>query len=218
MLTKTLQAYEAVLSLEPVLPDAFFNAGFFFMRLQNYSRARDCFSRYLKVGEEKEKIKEAKKIIKDLDSHGLDDSSFKEAYDCINRGDNEMGLLKIRDYIEKYPKVWNGWFVLGWVLRKMGRCDDGLMALKKALELGGANSDIQNEMAICLMELGDPQAARKELEFALQKEPENTKIISNLGVLAMKSNRKDEAAAFFRTVMELDPKDPLAKHFLNELI
>ena len=215
--TKVLEAYEAVLSVEPVLPDAYFNAGFFFMRLRDFARARDCFSRYLEVGEESEKKKQTKKIIKDLNSQGLDDSNFKEAYECINRGDDEVGLSKIREYIEKFPKVWNGWFMLGWVLRKLGRYRDGYESLKKAAELGGANSEIQNEMAICLMELGDTKAAKKELELALSKEPENTKIISNLGVLAMKFNEKEKAAAFFRTVIELDPNDPLAQYYLNEL-
>ena len=67
------------------------------------------------------------------------------------------------------------------------------------------------------MELGDLKGARKELEHALQEDPENIKIISNLGVLAMKAGNKNEAAAFFRTVLELDCNDPLAKHFLEEL-
>jgi len=77
-------------------------------------------------------------------------------------------------------------------------------------------SDIRNEMAICFMETGDLKAARKELEAALRDDFENTKIISNLGVLAQKSGNDKEAAAFFRTVLELDPADPLVRHFLEK--
>ena len=215
-----LEAYETALSMEPVLPDTLFNAGFFFMRLKEFARARDCFSRYLSVGEESEippeKRKQARKIIKDIGEQGLDDDSFREAYDCISRGNDEMGLSRIREFIERRPKVWNGWFVLGWALRKLGRYGDSLESFRKAVELGGAGSDIRNEMAICLMELGDLGGARKELETALREEPENIKIISNLGVLAMKAGKRDEAAAFFRTILELDPDDPLARHFLEE--
>ena len=214
---EALKAYEAALSIEPVLPDTLFNAGFFFMRLRDFPRARDCFNKYIEVGEESEKRKQAKKIIQDLNTQGLDDCNFNEAYECIIRGDDELGLLKIRNFIEKFPKVSKGWFILGWVLRKLGRYKDSLESLKKAEELGGSNSEIQNEMAICLMELGDIKGAKKELELALSKDQENTKIISNLGVLALKFNEKDKAAAFFRTVIELDPNDPLAKYYLNEL-
>ena len=222
---QALEAYQAALSTEPVLPDTLFNAGFFFMRQRDFARAKDCFSRYVSKGEEEdaageipeEKKKQAQKIIQEIGGQYLDDDAYREAYDCITQGNDEMGLLKIRVFIERHPKVWNGWFVLGWALRKLGRYADGLEAFKKAASLGGAGSDARNEAAICLMELGDHKGARKELEQALLEEPANIKIISNLGVLAMKAGNKAEAAAFFRTVLELDPADPLAAHFLADL-
>jgi Flp pilus assembly protein TadD len=67
------------------------------------------------------------------------------------------------------------------------------------------------------MEQGDYDAARKELETALRDDPENVKLISNLGVLAMKRGDDDEAAAFFRTVLEMEPKDPIALQSLAGL-
>lgn len=230
---RTAQAYEAVLSLEPVLPDALFNAGFFFMRLRDFSRAKDCFSRYVSLAEKTEipkefsqgipgeKIKQAKEMLNAINSQGLDDGRYLDAYDCISRGDNETGLSLIKEFIEKNPKVHNGWFVLGWALRKTGRYKEALEAFKKAEELKNSSGqksssvDTRNEMAICLMELGDLKAAKKELEQALFEEPENIKIISNLGVLAKKAGNENEAAAFFRTILELDPDDPLARHFLG---
>ena len=219
----SLEAYETALATEPVLPDALFNAGFFFMHRRDFARAKDCFSRYVSAGDKAgnsdgisaEKKKQARKIIRDIG--GLDDESYREAYECVSRGDDEKGLSKIRDFIERYPMVWNGWFVLGWALRKLGRYADGLEAFNKTIELGGGSCDTRNEMAICLMELGNLKEARKELEHALQEDPVNIKIISNLGVLAMKTGNKNEASAFFRTVLELDPSDPLAKHFLEEV-
>ena len=235
---EALGAYEVALSLKPVLPDTLFNAGFFFMRRgtsgssihalsdldepsrrDNFAKARVCFTRYIKGGEESEiprdKKRQAKKLIKELSI--LEDPDFDEAYDCIRRGNEEEGLVKIREFIERHPLVWNGWFLLGWALRKLSRYGDALESFKKALELAKTyNCDIMNEMAICLMELGDLKGAKKELERALRKEPENIKIISNLGVLAMKAGNKDQAVAFFRTVLSIDPEDPLAKHYLEE--
>ena len=67
------------------------------------------------------------------------------------------------------------------------------------------------------MELGDLKGAKRELEHALLNEPDNVKIISNLGVLALKAGNKKEAAAFFRTVLDLDLNDPIAIHFLDEM-
>jgi tetratricopeptide (TPR) repeat protein len=219
---EALQAYETALSMQPVLPDTLFNAGFFFLRRNSFTMARDCFSLYIAEGEKsdipEDKKKQAEKIIKDLGQ--LDDSGFQEAYDCINKGKDEDALKKIRALIERHPMVWNGWFLLGWTLRKLKRYSDGLESLKKAQELcselGGTNSDVKNETAICLMELGDLVGARKELEQALREEPENIKIISNLGVLALKAGKREEADAFFRTVLELEPEDALARRYLED--
>jgi tetratricopeptide (TPR) repeat protein len=152
--------------------------------------------------------------IKEIKDNGLDDESFINAHNLIQEGKTEEGLACIYDFIERHPKIWNGWFMLGWALRLTGRWTDGKAALEKAIELGGGGSDTRNELAICLMETGDTAGAKRELETALASDPENVKIISNMGVLALKNNEKEKAAAFFRTVLEIDGSDPVAKSYL----
>jgi tetratricopeptide (TPR) repeat protein len=215
--TKAAEAYEKVLSLEPVLPDALFNAGFFFMRMRDYGKARECFSEYLPLSDDPEKKEKAQSLVTEIRNRALDDDSFLRALDCIHHGEEQKALESIRDFLERHPLVWNGWFVLGWALRKLGRWQDGLESFKKALEFGGGgSSDTRNEMAICLMELGDLSGAGKELETALKEDPENVKIISNLAVLAGKAGDREKAAAFFRTVLELAPDDPVARAYLGD--
>ena len=71
------------------------------------------------------------------------------------------------------------------------------------------------------MELGDFTQAKKELEQALRETSSDKltapdagiKIISNLGVLAIKTGDRDKAASYFRTVLELDPEDEIARRF-----
>jgi tetratricopeptide (TPR) repeat protein len=145
----------------------------------------------------------------------LDDERYKNARNFILEGKGQEALNCIRGFIECYPNVWNGWFILGWALRLLERWKDGEAALKKTMELGGINSDTRNELAICLMETGDLQGAKAQLEAALKKDPENVKIISNLGILSLKSGEKDKAAGFFRTVLEIDKNDPVAKKYLK---
>jgi Flp pilus assembly protein TadD len=83
--------------------------------------------------------------------------------------------------------------------------------------LGGDNCDTHNELAICMMELDDLKGARSALEKALRSEPENIKVISNLGVLALKTGAIPEAEAFFRTVLEIEPEDQTARTYLKNL-
>ncbi|MDR2485064.1 MAG: tetratricopeptide repeat protein [Treponema sp.] len=214
-------AYQDVLSLQPPFPNGLFNAGFFFMKRRNFDLARECFHTYLSLSEAGEtpedrvKRKQAQIILKEIKNHSLDDASFREAYGYIRRGEAQQGLSKIRCFLEQHPDAWNGWFILGWGLRKLGRWQDGVAAFRKTIELGGGNSDTRNELAICLMECGDLAGARRELEASLREEPENVKIISNLGVLALKNGDDHEAAGFFRTALELEPDDPVAREYFK---
>ena len=213
-------AYAEATSLHPPLPEAWFSAGFFFLGRRDFARARECLSFYLECagGDGQpagKKIKRARAAVREIDSSGLEDESFREACALVREGREEEGMQRIRGFIEARSDVWNGWFVLGWALRRLGRWGDAAAALERAIELGGDGGDARNELAICLMETGDLKGARRQLESALRDDCENVKIISNLGVLALKSGAKDEAAAFFRTVLELDPEDQLAKGYLG---
>jgi tetratricopeptide (TPR) repeat protein len=211
------RSYKRIIALDPPFPDGLFNAGFFYMGRQSFDKARECFSAYLALGEgdepeplPREKKAKAREIVREIESRALDDALFREAYDYIRLGEEQKGLERIRAFLEQHPRVWNGWFILGWGLRRLSRWADAAAAFVEALELGGDNSDTRNELAICLMEQGKFQDARKHLEAALREEPENVKIISNLGVLALRRGEDDEAAAFFRSALELEPEDPVA--------
>jgi tetratricopeptide (TPR) repeat protein len=224
------EAYKDILALNPPFPDGLFNAGFFYMKGRNYQKARKSFAAYLSLEEDsrgqdnpefrvrlpQEKRDRAKEIVREIESRSLDDELFQEAYDYIRLGEEQKGLERIRTFLEQHPRVWNAWFILGWGLRRLSRWEDASAAFTQAIELGGGNSDTRNELSICLMELGDFRGARKELEAALREEPENVKIISNLGVLALRSGEDDEAAGFFRTVLEMEPGDPLAREYLGK--
>jgi len=146
-----------------------------------------------------------------------EDKNYQKANMLVKNGKAEEALGIIRTLLNKYPLAWNGWFLLGWALRLLGRWGDAVLAFRKAKEIGGSGSDTFNELAISLMECGDYPGAKKELETALVNDPENIKIISNLGVLALKRDRKEEALGFFKTVLEYDPNDEIARKYINKL-
>ena len=212
---KAMDTYLKALEIEPK-PDIYFNLGFLFTRQKNFYNAREYFTEYILKSDDPEKKTKAENIINEIESSGLDDTRYSKSLELIRQGKEEEALLNIRDFIEEHPGVWYGWYLLGWALRKLRRWNDALGSLKKALELGGTSADTRNETAICLMELGDLHGAKKELEAALREEPENVKIISNLGILAMKNGDVNEAAGFFRIILELNPHDPLALKFFAD--
>jgi Flp pilus assembly protein TadD len=209
--------YEKLLELEPPFAQALYNGGFFYFYQNDFTKAAEYFSRFMETGGDEDKKEQVEEILKNITDNGLDDESFTEANKFIREGKAQEALTSIRDFLERRPLVSNGWFVLGWALRLLGRWTDAEAAFRKAIELGADSCDTRNELAICLMESGDYTGAKRELEAALKEDTENIKIISNLGVLALKNSKKEEAAAFFRTVLELDSEDPVAKEYLKNL-
>lgn len=225
---EALNYYKEAMVAEPAIPDAFFNAGFYYLKLRNYVEAKDAFETYLAltcdVADEDlgdngvYKKERAQEIIYNIKNQNMDDARFKAAYDLISSGQEEKGLDQIRMFLQNNPQVWNAWFMLGWGLRRTGRFEDGIAAFSKALEYGGdTTSDTYNEMAICYLETGNFAEAKKSLLQALSIEPESTKIISNLGYVALREGNIPEAQKYFTTVLEFDPDDKIAQLELSKL-
>jgi len=220
--------YQDALNADPAIPDAFFNAGFYFLKKHDFSKAKDNFETYLALicdmkeedlGDNGEyKKNRAQQILDNIANRNMEDDHFNAAYDLISRGEEEKGLEEIKLFIQKNPEVWNAWFMLGWGMRRINKFAEAKMAFEKALTLdGGDTSDTYNELSICLMEEGKIKEAKKLLEKALVKDPENTKIISNLGYLELKEGNPAKAAAYFQTVLEYDPNDKIALQELQNL-
>lgn len=215
--SKAFDLYKKLFSMEPSYPDAYFNAAFFYLKKHSYEQALRCLEKYVELGEDDKKLAKARELAGTLKTRASADSVFKEAYDFIKMGREEESINRIKEFLAYNKDVWNGWFLLGWASRRLGRWEDGRKAFLEAIKLGGDGVDTLNELAICEMELNLLPESKKHLEKALHKEPENIKIISNLGVIAKKLGRLEEAMGFFRTVLEIEPNDHLAKAQIDEL-
>ncbi len=219
--------YKMAMESDSPHEDVFFNAGFFYLKQRNFGRAKNCFETYLSLtaGYTDEdlgetglyKRKRATEIANDIAARNLEDEQFKAAFDFISMGQEEKGLEEIRDFLAKNPTVWNAWFILGWGLRRLGRWEDAKAAFMQSIECGSTEPDTLNELAICHMELGEYAESKQCLINALSIEPENTKIMSNMGYLELKMNHKEEAKKYFQTVLEFDPNDKIAQQMLEQI-
>lgn len=221
--------YQQAMNWEPALPEAFFNAGFFFMKNHKYRDAKDSFETYLaltcdisdeEMGENGVYRKErAQEIINNINNQNIDDEDFRAAYELINQDKVEEGLEKIRSFLETNPKVWNAWFMLGWGLRKIFRFRDAISAFNESLKCSGGeeNCDTFNELSLCYVQEKEFTEANNCLLKAISIEPENTKVISNLGYLSLIQGDKESAQKYFSIVLEIDSKDKFATNELLKL-
>ncbi len=220
--------YKQVMDSDNPIPDAYFNVGFYFMKQYKYREAKDSFEMYLALtcdysdedmGENAVYKKErAQEILNEIKNQNMDDVRFQNAFDLISKGEDEKALEEIRLFLQNNPEVWNAWFMLGWALRKMGRFEDAKQAFLEAIKFGGdKNPDTLNELALCLIQLEEFSLAKKYLLDAFALSPESTKIISNLGYLALAEGNKQEARNYFAAVLEYDPNDKIAATELLKL-
>ena len=220
--------YKQAMDSDNPIPDAYFNVGFYFMKQYKYREAKDSFETYLALtcdysdedmGENGVYKKErAQEILNEIKNQNMDDVRFQNAFDLISKGEDEKALEEIRLFLQNNPEVWNAWFMLGWALRKMGRFEDAKQAFLEAIKFGGdKNADTLNELALCSIQLNEFSLAKKYLLDAFALEPESTKIISNLGYLALAEGNKQEARNYFATVLEYDSNDKIAAAELLKL-
>ena len=160
---------------------------------------------------------QTREIIAELRLRKSLDRQFQAAYTAIVEGNETEALRLIDEFIEKETGVWTAWFLRGWAERRRGNFTTAEENFRTALELGSAQPDLLNELAICTMENGKFDESRGYLEQALSIEPDNTKILSNLGIVALKQGLTDEAFHRFEEVLKLDPQDPIARNYLDFL-
>jgi tetratricopeptide (TPR) repeat protein len=203
-----------VLAFKPDILAEFRAAAITHVQNGAYGKAREAIEALLGLFPGAHEVTALKAMI-DEDAEACGEPDYTEAYRLISDGDEEAGMGKLRKFLERHPDSWNGWFMLGWALRRLKRWKDAAACFHKSVEAGGLCPDTSNELAICLMEGGDYDGARRQLESALSEDAENTKLISNLAVLELRTGHEPEAAALFRRVLDIDPNDPIAARFFS---
>jgi Flp pilus assembly protein TadD len=216
-LSHAFEAYKAALALDPSEPALHYNVAYFYLHQRSFEKAREHLAVFAKTGSDAKRVREAKRVMAEIDDQGLMDGLFQKAFDAIRMGREQEGIEAVERFLASRPTVPNAWFLLGWARRRLARYAEGRDAFLKALELGAPHADMLNELAICLMELGDLTESRRRLEQALAIEPENTKVISNLGIVSLKAGDRREALGFFNTVLEIEPEDRIAARYRENL-
>ncbi len=214
---EAFEIYKKAIKKHPDSEEVMFNGSNFYLKHGNMEKAIQLLNHFVSISKNSDKKKYVTGILEKIRNLSVDDTVFNEAYELIKIGREESGIEKIKHYLNTNSNVWNAWFLLGWAYRRIGDYKNGKEALLECLTLNEDNVDTYNELAICLIEMGEFSNCRKKLTTALRLDGDNIKIISNFGILALKENKKEEAVGFFRTVLEIDPDDQIAKKYIDFL-
>jgi len=138
------------------------------------------------------------------------DNLFNEAMNASETGALEAADGMYREVLEKQPTFTMGYEYAAYNLFKMGRLEDAVALLKKAVALDLATVSLVSRLGLYEQEAGRPEDSAATLEKAVRLDPTYAEAYNYLGVTNFKLGRTAEAVEMFKKAIALDPDYALA--------
>ena len=210
---KTIDILIKGLKSNPDNPDLLCEIGYFHIYQNNIDSARDYLEKYMENAEDEDKRKkQVGNVLKDINNKLTNDTALLQAYDEIQLCNEDKALELLHTYIENNPEVWNAYFFKGWALRRQFNYQGAKECFLECIKLGESNSEIYNELSICALEEGHKELAIFYLDSALDLEPQNLKLLTNLAYLKIEEKDYDKARHLLENARAIDINDPLVEH------
>ncbi|MDD4910894.1 MAG: tetratricopeptide repeat protein [Sideroxydans sp.] len=123
----------------------------------------------------------------------------------FNKGRYVEVVARARSQTHRYPQHGGGWKMLGAALIQLGRYEEALPAMQKAVATSQSDAEVHNLFGIALRESGSLDEAATSFRRAIQLKPGFTKAHCNLGVALHYAGRRAEAVECYRKALEIDP-------------
>lgn len=160
---------------------------------------------------------EAIQICEAILTHDLD---CQEAYEEI--GDNYLSLREygkskkaLEHVLRLNPYNANANYLLGFVYSCMGKWKTSIDYLERADEIYSNHPEILRCLGWSMYHDGQRKRGIIILDRAAHLKPEDSLILSDLGVIYMNEKEFDKAGQLFKKVLTLEPENQKAKECLN---
>lgn len=137
----------------------------------------------------------------------------------LARGDWAAAVIGLRALLAQSPRDADGWFNLGFALRRAGAFEESLDAYAEALRQGVADQAMVhvNRAAILADHLRRDDDAEAELRRALQLSPGHPAALLNLGNLHEERGRREHAVEAYEALLARGEGDAAAAEALARL-
>lgn len=147
-------------------------------------------------------------MLNDLGRYDEARESFRLAWDC----DHSAGRPFSRSVSARLS---NMHMELGDLYADLGSYVQAVLQFRSAAQLRPDFLDIRTKLARALMENGEQEEARKELDGVLADNPDYIEARVTLGLVHYRAGQSDLAAAEWRACLQRAPDHPKARAFLN---
>jgi len=122
------------------------------------------------------------------------------------------------DTLAKNSNSWLGYNDLGTALVQMGRIDEAIAQLQKAVEINPNYVEAHNNLGDALLQKGQVDEAMGQYQKALEIDPNFADAHNNLGIVLLKKGQVDEAMAQYQKALEIKPNNASAHYNLGNVL
>lgn len=151
--------------------------------------ARRCFAKALEVDPKNEDALEARAQL------------------LLSRGQAQEAVGDLETLTAGHPDHAEGWLLLAEAFEAVGRLDDARAALTRGLELRPKDPTALRQAAALELRAGNPSAAARHLERAVEIEPREVPLLVELGQTYHEAGDGVKALAAFETAFRIAPDD-----------
>lgn len=142
--------------------------------------------------------------------------NYDNAVDMVKAGNGQEALKILIPYIENNPENLDAQYYTAIAYRQLGDPYKALDYLDNLLNYG-ETLEVFSEIGLNLASLNDYEAALEYFKKALKIMPSDSGIICNIGVCHLGLGQKEEAKHAFELAFRINPKDDIAKEWINKL-
>lgn len=134
------------------------------------------------------------------------------------RGDSQTALGYARQLVEKFPRLADGYLVMGAILAGENRPEEAIEYLRKGLALDPHDLNGLTNLAGLLAQTGRTQEARQVTDTVLAYAPENGQAHLNLAIMLAQQGKIDQALPEFAAAARCNPEDVKAQTYLADTL
>lgn len=117
----------------------------------------------------------------------------------------EQVLTHAKALVRRFPDDGFGWRAMGAALINLGRSDQAMESLRRAVDLGPQDVRALSNLGFALQLLGRPVESEVSLRLALKYRPDFAAAHVNLGATLLRQDRFDDAEVCLRRAVEIEP-------------
>lgn len=197
---EALKTFEEILNLKEDFPLAYYKLGYHYKASGQFLKAKLIWDKYLLLDDEEIRKNIIREELLTIDN----DIEFEEAVLSIAHGNFMNALPKLKK-IKKFSSWWNISYLIGICYRGLNETQKAIEYFLEAIEAGGENSNVYNELGVSYFLLGDVHTAIEKLNHAVELDKGNYESYFNLGIIYNKIGEYKTALENYETAYNLNP-------------